>query len=60
MVNIEIAEILFDEETIGKKVAELAGQIAQDYAGKDLVLVCILKGAVTFTADLMRRLPFPV
>lgn len=60
MEKLEIAEILFDEETIRKKVAELAGRITQDYAGRDLVLVCILKGAITFTADLMRRIPFSV
>jgi len=57
---LEIQEILFDRETIEKKVSDLAGRIAQDYAGKDLVLVCILKGAIAFAADLMRRIPFPV
>ena len=57
---IEIQEILFDEQTIQKKVGELAAQISRDYAGKDLVLVCILKGAVVFMADLMRRISFPV
>jgi hypoxanthine phosphoribosyltransferase len=51
--------ILFDEQTIGKKVEELALQISRDYAGKELVLVCILKGAFTFTADLMRQLTIP-
>jgi len=57
---IEIQEILFDEQTILKKVGELAAQISRDYAGEDLVLVCVLKGAVVFTADLMRRISFPV
>jgi hypoxanthine phosphoribosyltransferase len=57
---IEIQEILFDEKTIQKKVSELAAQISIDYAGVDVVLVCILKGAVVFTADLMRRISFPV
>ena len=57
---LEIEEILLDQETIDKKVSELAGLIVQDYAGKDLVLVCILKGAITFTADLMRRIPFSI
>lgn len=56
----EIKEILFDEQAIQKKVDELATQISSDYAGKDLVLVCILKAAVVFTADLMRRITFPV
>jgi hypoxanthine phosphoribosyltransferase len=57
---IEIQDILFDEQTIARKVKELAGRISRDYAGKDLLLVSILKGAVVFTADLMRRLSIPV
>jgi len=56
----EIQEILFDEQTIENKVKELAAEISRDYAGKDLLLVCILKGAITFTVDLMRRISFPV
>ncbi len=59
MIN-ETQEILFDEQTIAKKVDELAAQISKDYAGKDLVLVGILKGAVLFMADLMRRISIPV
>jgi hypoxanthine phosphoribosyltransferase len=57
---IEIREILFDEQTIARKVKELADRISKDYSGKDLVLVCILKGAVVFMADLMRCLSMPV
>ncbi len=54
------SEILFNEQTIAAKVEELAGRISRDYAGKELVLVCILKGAVTFMSDLMRRISAPV
>ncbi len=57
---IQMRERLVDEQTIAGKVKELADQISKDYAGKDLVLVCILKGAVVFMADLMRRLSMPV
>jgi hypoxanthine phosphoribosyltransferase len=57
---IEIQDILFDERAIQTKVGELAARIASDYAGKDLVLICILKGGVVFLSDLMRRIPFPV
>jgi len=60
MELLEIEEILFDQETIEKKVAELATRIAHDYVGKDLILISILKGAITFTADLMRRIPYPI
>jgi hypoxanthine phosphoribosyltransferase len=53
-------EIVFDEKTIQAKVAELAVRISGDYEGKDLVLVCILKGAAVFTADLMRKITVPL
>ena len=52
--------ILYDEAAILRKVAEMAERISLDYAGKDLLLVSVLKGALIFTADLMRRIPFPV
>jgi hypoxanthine phosphoribosyltransferase len=57
---IEIQEILFDEQTIERKVRDLAGNISRDYAGKDLLLVSILKGAFVFSADLMRLITIPV
>ena len=52
----EIKQILFDQEAITSKVAELAEHISADYTGKELVVVCILKAAVMFTSDLMRGL----
>lgn len=52
--------MLFDERTIGRRTAELGVRISGDYAGKELVLVCVLKGAALFTADLMRRITIPV
>jgi hypoxanthine phosphoribosyltransferase len=55
-----IGKILFYEQTIADKVNELASQISKDCEGKELVLICILKGAMTFTADLTRRLTVPV
>ncbi len=57
---IEIHDIVFDEQTIAKKVGELGARISEDYAGKDVVLIGILKGAVVFMADLMRCLTLPV
>ena len=53
----DIAEILLDAATIKQKVRELGARIADDYAGRDLVLVSILKGALPFLADLMREVP---
>lgn len=56
----DVQEILFDEHAIAEKVREIAARISADYAGKELVLICILKGAAVFTADLMQRLTLPV
>src|SRR5947209_20025477 len=56
----DIAEILLDAETIRRRVGELGARIANDYAGRDLVLVSILKDALPFPADLMRQIPLPL
>jgi len=56
----DIAEILVRTEDIAAKVGELGARIATDYAGKDLVLVSILKGALPFLADLMRATQIPL
>jgi hypoxanthine phosphoribosyltransferase len=55
-VGPDLAEILLTEEQLTKKLDELAAQIDADYAGKDLLLVGVLKGAVMVMADLSRRL----
>ncbi|OQB24446.1 MAG: Hypoxanthine-guanine phosphoribosyltransferase [Firmicutes bacterium ADurb.Bin182] len=52
----DIMEVLLGEETIKKRVSELGRQISRDYDGKDLILVCILKGAVVFFSDLCRAI----
>jgi len=49
-----IDEVIVDQATIEKRVRELGEQISQDYAGQDLLLVCLLRGGLTFTADLTR------
>ena len=56
----DIQEVLLDEEAILGRVRELAEEISEDYAGCDPVLVCILKGAAVFLADLVRRITIPV
>ena len=55
----DIQTILVTEEQLQAKVAQLGARISQDYAGKDLLLVSILKGAVVFMADLMRAVTIP-
>lgn len=49
-------KLLIDEETIRKRVLQLAKQINKDYEGEELTLVCILKGSMYFFADLSRRI----
>ena len=53
-------EILIPEEKIAERVKELAKQISRDYQGKTVHLVCVLKGAYTFLADLARAMEIPV
>lgn len=49
-------EVLYNEEQIQTRIAELGAQITAEYAGKDLVLVSVLKGSCIFLADLMRSI----
>lgn len=56
----ELKEILFDEQMIAEKVSELAKRIDEDYPDGKLLLVCVLKGASVFFADLIRRIKRPV
>ncbi len=56
----DLTEILVTEEEIIAKLDELAARVATDYAGKDLLLVGVLKGAVMVMADFARALPFSV
>lgn len=51
---------LISREDIARRVAELAAEVSRDYAGRDLVMVGVLKGAFIFLADLVRALPSPV
>ncbi len=54
-----ISEKLIDETALQNRVAQLGTQISQDYQGKDLLLLCILKGGVMFLTDLMRQITIP-
>jgi hypoxanthine phosphoribosyltransferase len=55
----QIGETLIESERLHARVAELGAEISRDYAGRDLVLVGVLKGALIFMADLMRELEVP-
>lgn len=56
----DIARVLCSEQEIAQAVKEMGAKISKDYAGKDLILVCILKGAAMFYADLARRITIPL
>jgi hypoxanthine phosphoribosyltransferase len=59
-VASELEKVLLTEDEIAAKLAELARRIESDYAGQDLLLIAVLKGAVMVMADLARELKLPV
>jgi hypoxanthine phosphoribosyltransferase len=52
-------EILFSQDEIQKKVKDIAARISHDYAGRELIVIGILKGAFIFMADLIRAMSIP-
>jgi hypoxanthine phosphoribosyltransferase len=58
-LTLGVSKVLIEEDVVAARVAELGSEISNDYAGKDLLLVGVLKGAVFFMADLMRQLSIP-
>ena len=55
----EIGEILVQADELQHRIKQMADQIVSDYAGKDLLLIGVLKGAVFFLSDLMRQIDVP-
>ena len=56
----DLGEVLFTEEQIAERVAELGSQISNDFAGETPLVVGVLKGSAIFVADLMRAIDGPV
>src|SRR5579862_1892761 len=54
-----VGETLVDAAALQRRVRELGEEISRDYADRDLLLVCVLKGAVFFLSDLMRHIDVP-
>ena len=52
-------KLLIDEVTIQKRILQLADEINRDYKGKELTIICILKGSMYFCSDLSRRIDCP-
>lgn len=59
MRDPQIGEILVQADELKQKIRELGARISTDYADRDLLMVCVLKGAVFFLADLMRHITIP-
>jgi len=53
-------EVLIPEEEVKKKIRELGARISEDYAGKELHVICILKGGVFFMCELVKHITVPV
>ena len=60
MMEQDLQEILFSREQLAARVAELAGEITRDYAGKAPLVAGVLRGSFIFMADLVRQLDLPV
>jgi hypoxanthine phosphoribosyltransferase len=62
MIRNDIARVLITEDELDKTVTRIAEEITRDYGrpDKNLVLLCILKGSIIFTGDLMKKLTIPV
>ncbi len=56
----DLAEVLLTREQIAARIVELGEQISMDYAGKEVILICILKGACIFFSDLARAVRIPM
>lgn len=59
MMNDKIS-VLISEEEVQQKVSELAKMISEEYEGREITLICILKGSVFFTCELAKRITVPV
>ena len=58
--EVSPVRVLIPEDEITRRLGELAEDISRDYEGKDLVLVCVLKGSMVFFADLARKITTPL
>lgn len=56
----DIEQVLLDEAAVSRRVEELGKEISAQYAGKNVILICILKGAVHFFSDLSRQITCPM
>ena len=55
-----LGEVLITEEQLSTRIKELGAEISRDYAGKELLIICILRGGVMFMTDLVRQIAVPL
>ena len=58
-MNRDLAYVMFSEEALKTRVAEIGRQLTEEYQGRSPILLCIMKGSLVFTADLMRAMNVP-
>lgn len=56
----EKIRVLLDEETVEKRICEIAAKISEEYKGKEIHMICVLKGGVFFMCELAKRITVPV
>jgi len=56
----DILEVLYSEEVIQKKVQELGASLSSEYEGRNPLVICVLKGAFIFMADLSKNITIPI
>ncbi len=59
MLEKDIQEVLFSQQQLAERVDQIAQEITRDYAGKEIVLISVLRGSFVFMADLCRRIDLP-
>ena len=59
MLEKDIESVLFSEEQLKRRVREIAAEIEKDYAGKEIMLISVLRGSFVFMADLCRAIDLP-
>ena len=58
--ELGVERVIYSEDTIKKRITELGEQIAKDYAGQELIVIGLIRGAMYFLADLTRAIDLPI
>lgn len=60
MLNQDRISVMIDQETLEKRIDEIGKQISEDYAGKEIMMICVLKGSVMYMSQLAKSITVPV